>query len=124
MLDLSKPDGTGALTIKTVSIERDGTTYHFEGPVEGYGSAFCSAKLTPYDADETRGTVAGEARVLGDDGSLVAAPVYGTFRREGTVAQVYIVDSCSNGDQNFVSWRMDLASREVAVSYWSLVPSA
>jgi hypothetical protein len=54
----------------------------------------------------------------------VAAPVYGTFRREGTVAQVYIVDSCSNGDQNFVSWWMDLASREVAVSYWSLVPSA
>jgi len=124
MLDLSKPDGTGALTIKTVSIERDGTTYHFEGPVEGYGSAFCSAKLTHYDADETRGTVAGEARVLGDDGSLVAAPVYGTFRRLGTTIQVYIVDSCSNGDQNFVNWEMNLVSREVAVSYWSLVGSA
>lgn len=121
MLDLCKPDGTGALTIKSVSIDRGSSTYHFEGPVEGYGMAFCSATLTPYEADETRGTVAGEARVLGNDGALVAAPVCGTFRREGTILQVFIVDSCSNGDQNFVRWKMDLMTREVAVGYWSLL---
>ena len=120
MLDLSSPDGTGQLQITSVDIEPGVSTYHFEGPVEGYGLARASATLTPLDAEETRGAVRGEARVLGNDGTLVSAAVCGTFHRTGTNIEVYLADSCSNGDMNFVTWSMDLMSKDVAVKYWSL----
>ena len=121
MLDLTTPDGTGKLRITSVSIERLFSTYHFEGPVEGYGLATGSAALTPYDADESRGAIQGEARVLGNDGTLVKTPIRGTFRREGTVIEAYFTDSCSNGDMNFVNWTIDLIARTAEISYWSLI---
>ena len=93
MLDLTTPDGTGKLRITSVSIESLSSTYHFEGPVEGYGLATGTATLTPYDADESRGAVQGEARVLGNDGGLVKTPIRGTFRREGTVIQAYFTEA-------------------------------
>lgn len=120
MLDLTSPDGTGSLAITSVSIERSCSTYHVEGPVEGYGFATASVKLTSYDSDETRGTVQGEARVQGNDGTLVATPVCGTFRREGTAIQIYFCDSCSNGDMNFVHWNVDLINRKADLRYWTI----
>ncbi len=124
MLDLTSPDGTGQLHITSVRVEAGASTYDYEGPVEGpvegYGLARASATLTHLDADETRGAMRGEARVLGNDGTLVAAAVCGTYRRKGTTIEVYLADSCSNGDMNFVTWSMDLMSKEVSVRYWSL----
>ena len=120
MLDLTSPDGTGQLHITSVRVEAGASTYDFEGPVEGYGLARASATLTHLDADETRGAMRGEARVLGNDGTLMAAAVCGTYRRKGTTIEVYLADSCSNGDMNLVTWSMDLMSNGVSVKYWSL----
>ena len=112
MLDLTTPDGTGKFKITSVSIESLASTYHFEGPVEGYGLATGSATLTPYDADESRGAIQGEARVLGNDGTLVKTPIRGTFRREVTIIEAYFTDSCSNGDVRFVVETLDGLSGE------------
>ena len=41
-MDLSQPDGTGSVSITNVTIEQSGTTYNFEGPIEGYGIDYCT----------------------------------------------------------------------------------
>ena len=121
MLDLNQPDGTGKLKITSVSMGTESSTYHLEGPVQGYGIAVVSATLTPRDAEETRGSVQAEARVIGNDGTLITTPVCGAFRREGTSLQIYVTDACSNGDMNFVSWTIDLIQRTAEIRYWSLI---
>ena len=113
MLDLNQPDGTGTLKITSVSMGNESSTYHLEGPVEGYGIAVVSATLTPRDAEETRG--------IGNDGTLITTPVCGAFRREDTSLQIYVTDACSNGDMNFVSWTIDLIQRTAEIRYWSLL---
>ena len=121
MLDLNQPDGTGKLKITSVSMGTESSTYHLEGPVQGYGIAVVSATLTPRDAEETRGSVQAEARVFGNDGTLITTPVCGAFRRACTSLQIYVTDACSNGDMNFVSWTIDLIQRTAEIRYWSLI---
>ena len=62
----------------------------------------------------------GEARVLGNDGTLVSSPLRGTFRRDGTSAELFFTDCVSNGDMNFVRWEVDFTTKQVSVSYYSL----
>jgi hypothetical protein len=83
-MDLSSPDGTGNAVIASVTIPENGTTYNVEGPIEGYGQVFITQYWQAVDADKTRATMSGEARVLGDDGGLLSSPLRGTFRRNGT----------------------------------------
>ena len=119
-MDLSHPDGTGTVTITGVTIDEAGITYNFEGPIEGYGTAYITQYWRPVDAEKSRGTMEGEARILFDDGTLATSPLRGTFRRDGTSAKLYFTDSVSNGDMNFVSWDVDFIGKNVTVKYFSL----
>ena len=119
-IDLSQPNGTGTLTITGITVEPTGVSYNFEGPIEGYGTAFITQFWRSVDSARTRGPMEGEARVLGDDGTLAAAPLRGTFRRSGTTAELYFTDSVSNGDMNFVAWDVDFLTKKVSVRYFSL----
>ena len=94
--------------------------YNFEGPVEGYGTAFITQHWRAIDAEKTRGTMSGEARILGDDGTLVASPLRGTFRRMGSTAELFFTDCVSNGDMNFVKWDVNFADKSVEIAYFSL----
>ena len=119
-MDLSNPDGRGSVGITGVTIDEDCTTYNFEGPVEGYGTAFITQHWRAIDAEKTRGTMSGEARILGDDGTLAASPLRGTFRRMGSRAELFFTDCVSNGDMNFVKWDVNFADKSVEIAYFSL----
>ena len=119
-MDLSKPDGTGTLTITSITIGESSISYNFEGAIEGYGRVYITQKWQAVDDGKTRGTMEGEARVLGEDGTLASSPLRGTFQRKGTKAELYFTDCVSNGDMNFVSWDIDLLGKNVAVKYFSL----
>ena len=119
-MDLSHPDGTGTLTITGITIDDAGISYNFEGPIEGYGTAHITQYWRAVDAEKSRGTMEGEARILFDDGTLAASPLRGTFLRNGTRAKLYFTDSVSNGAMNFVSWDIDFIGKNVAVKYFSL----
>ena len=80
-IDMTKPTGTGELTITSISIGSEGTTIDFEGPVENYGTVFATHYLQSVDGDRTRGTITGEARAMLNDGGMVIA-YHGTFTRE------------------------------------------
>ena len=79
-VDMSKPTGTGTLTITNISIGSDGTTLDFEGPVENYGTVFATHYLQSVDGDRTRGIVTGQARAMLNDGEMVVTPHHGTLR--------------------------------------------
>jgi hypothetical protein len=119
-MDLSQPDGTGSVSITNITIDQSGTTYNFEGPVEGYGTVYSTQYWEAVDEGRTRGTMEGEARVLGNDGTLISSPLRGTFRRDGTRAELFFTDCVSNGDMNFVRWEVDFLTKQVSVSYYSL----
>jgi hypothetical protein len=119
-MDLSQPDGTGSVAITNVTIDQSGTTYNFEGSIEGYGTVYSTQYWEALDEGRTRGTMEGEARVLGNDGTLVSSPLRGTFRRNGTKAELFFTDCVSNGDMNFVRWEVDFITKQVSVSYYSL----
>lgn len=121
-MDLSQPDGTGSVTITAVTIDEAGIVYNFEGPIEGYGTVYSTQRWEAIDGEETRGTMEGEARVVGNDGDLISSPLRGTFRRDGAQATLFFTDCVSNGDMNFVRWEIDFISKQVAVSYYSLNP--
>jgi hypothetical protein len=74
-MDLSQPDGTGSVSITNVTIDQSGTTYNFEGPIEGYGTVYCTQYWEAVDEGRTRGTMEGEARVLGNDGLSVTKTI-------------------------------------------------
>ena len=119
-MDLSSPDGTGNAVITSVTVSENGTTYNFEGPIEGYGQVFITQHWHAVNAEKTRGTMSGEARVLGDDGSLVSSPLRGTFRRNGIHAELFFTDCVSNGDMNFVKWDVNFSEKTASISYYSL----
>ena len=73
-VDMSKPTGTGELTITNISIGNEGTTFDFEGPVENYGTVFATHYLQSVDGDRTRGIVTGQARAMLNDGDMVVTP--------------------------------------------------
>ena len=119
-MDLSQPDGTGTVTITSITVDEAGISYNFEGPIEGYGTVFITQYWLGVDAEKTRGTMEGEARVLFEDGAVAASPLRGTWRRNGTKAELYFTDCVSNGDMNFVSWDVDFLGKTAAVKYFSL----
>ncbi|MDE0807535.1 MAG: hypothetical protein OSA24_08355 [Longimicrobiales bacterium] len=119
-MDLSQPDGTGAVVITSVTIDESGIAYNFEGPIEGYGTVYSTQYWEAVDEEETRGTMEGEARIVGNDGTLISSPLRGTFRRDGAKAELFFTDCVSNGDMNFVRWEVDFITKQVSVVYFSL----
>jgi hypothetical protein len=117
---MTKPTGTGELTITGLSIGRDGTTIDFEGPIENYGTVFATQYLQSVDGDRSRGTVRGQARAMLNDGGMVVTPLQGTFTRNGSIIQIYFTDATSTGVVNFVVWDADVLSKKVAVKYWEV----
>ena len=119
-VDMTKPTGTGELTITGLSIGRDGTTIAFEGPIENYGTVFATQYLQSVDGDRSRGTVRGQARAMLNDGGMVVTPLQGTFTRNGSIIQIYFTDATSTGVVNFVVWDAEVLSKKVAVKYWEV----
>ena len=120
-MGLTKPDGTGKLIITRMTIENDSTSFDFEGEVEGYGSVFCSQVMESVDGDRTRGVMGGEARTFLTDGTLITAPLRGTFKRDKSNIKLFFTDAVNNGAVNFVIWDIDLLSKNVQVSYWEII---
>ena len=44
----------------------------------------------------------------------------GTFSRDGAVMLAYGTDSVTNGDLNFIRFKVDLIGKTAEVSFWSL----
>ena len=119
-VDMSKPTGTGELTITNISIGSEGTTFDFEGPVENYGTVFATHYLQPVDGDRTRGIVTGQARAMLNDGGMVVTPHHGTFTRSGSAIQIYFTDATNTGVVNFVVWDADILTKKVSLKYWEV----
>ena len=119
-VDMSKPTGTGELTITNISIGSEGTTFDFEGPVENYGTVFATHYLQSVDGDRTRGIVTGQARAMLNDGGMVVTPHYGTFTRSGSTIQIYFTDATNTGVVNFVVWDADILTKKVSLKYWEV----
>ena len=117
---MTKPTGTGELTITSISIGSEGTTIDFEGPIENYGTVFATQYLQSVDGDRSRGTVRGQARAMLNDGGMVVTPLQGTFKRNGAIIQIYFTDATSTGVVNFVVWDADVLTKKVAVKYWEV----
>jgi hypothetical protein len=117
---MSKPTGTGTLTITNISIGSDGTTLDFEGPVENYGTVFATHYLQSVDGDRTRGIVTGQARAMLNDGEMVVTPHHGTFTRNGSSLQIYFTDATNTGVVNFVVWNADVLTKKVSLKYWEV----
>ena len=120
-MDLSKPDGEGEVHITNISINETSTTIDFEGPIEGYGTVFATQVWTYTDSDNSRGAMSGQARVFLEDGAVLASPLAGTFRRESSMVKLFFTDAVNNGDQNFVTWDIDMPGKHAKVRYFSLV---
>ena len=56
-----------------------------------------------------------------EDGTVLASPLAGTFRREGSMVKLFFTDAVNNGDQNFVTWDIDMPGKHAKVRYFSLV---
>ena len=119
-VDMSKPTGTGELTITNISIGAEGTTLDFEGPVENYGTVFATHYLQSVDGDRTRGIVTGQARAMLNDGGMVVTPHHGTFTRSGSTIQIYFTDATNTGVVNFVAWNADVLTKKVSLKYWEV----
>ena len=119
-VDMTKPTGTGELTITSISIGSEGTTIDFEGPVENYGTVFATHYLQSVDGDRSRGTVTGQARAMLNDGGMVVTPHDGTFTRSGSTIQIYFTDATNTGVVNFVVWDADVLTKKVALKYWEV----
>lgn len=119
-VDMSKPTGTGTLTITNISIGSDGTTLDFEGPVENYGTVFATHYLQSVDGDRARGIVTGQARAMLNDGGMVVTPHHGTFTRSGSSLQIYFTDATNTGVVNFVVWDADVLTKKVSLKYWEV----
>ena len=122
-VDMSKPTGTGELTITNISIGNEGTTFDFEGPVENYGTVFATHYLQSVDGDRTRGIVTGQARAMLNDGDMVVTPHHGTFTRSGSTIQIYFTDATNTGVVNFVVWDADRLTKKVSLKYWEVKPA-
>ncbi|MBM87480.1 MAG: hypothetical protein CMQ41_03815 [Gammaproteobacteria bacterium] len=120
-MDLSKPDGRGLVKIVSIEPGEGYTKILFEGPVDGYGTAYISQKFTSIDSTENSGTMMGDARVIMEDGTLVTSPLRGTFWRNGKNIKVFFTDAVSNGDYNFVTWDIDLIDRSADIKYFRLI---
>ncbi len=119
-VDMSKPTGTGELTITNISIGSEGTTFDFEGPVENYGTVFATHYLQSVDGDRTRGIVTGQARAMLNDGGMVVTPHQGTFTRSGSTIQIYFTDATNTSVVNFVVWDADILTKKVSLKYWEV----
>ena len=119
-VDMSKPTGTGELTITNISIGSEGTTFDFEGPVENYGTVFATHYLQSVDGDRTRGIVTGQARAMLNDGGMVVTPHHGTFTRNGSTIQIYFTDATNTGVVNFVIWDANILTKKVSLKYWEV----
>ena len=119
-VDMSKPTGTGELSITNISIGSEGTTFDFEGPVENYGTVFATHYLQSVDGDRTRGIVTGQARAMLNEGGMVITPHHGTFTRSGSSIQIYFTDATNTGVVNFVIWDADVLTKKVSLKYWEV----
>ena len=119
-VDMSKPTGTGELSITNISIGSEGTTFDFEGPVENYGTVFATHYLQSVDGDRTRGIVTGQARAMLNEGGMVITPHHGTFTRSGSSIQIYFTDATTTGVVNFVIWDADVLTKKVSLKYWEV----
>ena len=96
-MDLSNPDGRGSVGITGVTINEDCTTYNFEGPVEGYGTAFITQHWRAIDPEKTRVTMSRRARILSVDRTLVASQLLGSLKRTGSRAELFFSECVSTG---------------------------
>jgi len=119
-MDLSKPDGEGEVTITGITVRENETTLNFDGPIEGYGIVYVTQTWKYTDAENTMGFMNGQTRVVLNDGTMLHSPLAGTFTRKGSTVKLYFTDAVNNGDQNFVTWDIDMLSKKAKVRYFSL----
>ena len=118
-MDLTIPTGEGTVAITTVTVDDSGTSRNCEGDIEKYGKVFVTLHLTASDAEREAGELEGNARTITDDGTMIAATLAGSWRRDKQQLKVFFVDNCSNGDQNFVTWDIDIANKSAAIKFYS-----
>lgn len=119
-MDLSNPDGRGALKITRMTISEDLSSFDYEGKVEGYGSPFLTHEYFHNAQDRIRGKLTGEARTFLEDGTLISTPLMATFRRDQSNVHVYFADACNNGAVNFVMLNVDILTKEVDLKFWEV----
>ena len=118
-MDLTTPTGEGTVTITTVPVDASGTSLNCEGDVGKYGRVFVTLDLTASDEAREAGELEGNARTITDDGTMITATLAGSWRRDKQQLKVFFVDNCSNGDQNFVTWDIDIANKSAAIKFYS-----
>ena len=91
------PTGEGTVAITTVTVDDSGTLLNCEGDVGKYGKVFVTLHLTASDAAREAGELKGNARTITDDGTMIAATLAGSWRRDKQQSKVFFVDNCSNG---------------------------
>ena len=119
-MDLTNPIAEGTVTITSVNVGRDSTTLNFEGVLGRYGRVFITHHLTSSDVARDTGQLEGNARTFMEDGTMVSAPLTGTWRRSRNQLTLFFLDNCDNGDQTFGIWEVDMVNKSGTVKAYSL----
>tara|TARA_B100000029_G_scaffold473039_1_gene514070 strand:- start:438 stop:809 length:372 start_codon:yes stop_codon:yes gene_type:complete len=109
----------GTLDVTTVTVDDDRIALNFDGTVGKYGKVFVTIRLTATNPERDAGRLEGSARTIIDDGAVITATLAGSWRRDRTQLKFFFVDNCSNGDQNFVTFDVDLGQKTSAVTVYS-----
>ena len=121
--DLTNPKGGGVLDITTL-IPGDGySDMVFEGQISGYGNVYVAFKVASINSSKNSGTLDGNARTILENGTLIATPLKGTWKRMGANIKFYFTDAINNGALNFVMWDVDLLKKKAGVKYFELHPA-
>jgi len=122
--DLTNPKGGGVLDIVSI-IPSDGySDMVFEGPISGYGTVYVAFKVASISSSKNSGTLDGQARTILENGTLIASPLKGTWKRMGATVKFYFTDAINNGAMNFVMWDVNLLTKKAEVTYFELHKAA
>ena len=119
-MDISKPDGTGALKVTRLTLDEDSMSCDFEGQVDGYGSVFVSHEYRYTMQEKLGGTLTGEANTFLEDGTHLTTPHLGTFTQDRSKIRIYFTDLVNNGAVNFVMWDIDILTKDVDLRFWEV----
>lgn len=119
-MDLGAPFAEGTMTITSVTIGKNESTFNCEGTVGKYGSGFATMQLRASDDSRATYETEGSARALMEDGTMVSGSLRGVGRRDEGKLKLFSVDNTNNGDQNLSVWEVDILNKSASLKVYAL----
>lgn len=120
-MDLGTPIAEANMTITSLTIGKDVSTFSCEGAAGKYGHAFVTHQVRVSDEDGKSYECEGFARALMEDGTIVSGSLRGVGRRTEGRLKLFNLDNASNGDQNLSIWDIDVVNKSVSVTVYSIL---